>query len=145
MDDIDYEEITRLSPIDRDRTTEVVDLEEVDIFDIGRIITIRDLATRPIEALDTEDGARIDRDYGWYIGVPAVVKRGVLFRWRTVQVDRDQGLGHSSLHGLRYEKRPGRGSARPTSPIRLGTCIGFAGHHGRGGRTKQQLPPGDTI
>jgi len=84
---IDHQDVARLDALDMDGAAQHVDDAQLDVLDVGRVVVVLDLSVRPVLALDAEDVARLDRDDGGDIGVPAVVSGDLLLRHRLRQID----------------------------------------------------------
>ena len=88
VEDVDHQQVARLSALHADRAREVVHLREVDFLDVHRRVVVFDLAPRPVDALDAELIAGLDRRHHRDVGVPAVVQDVLLFRgFRNVDFD----------------------------------------------------------
>lgn len=81
---LDHEHISRFGPGYVERSRQVMDLSEIDLFDIIRVVVVLDLASGPIYALNVDDFAILDcagrRYYGKGIsnGAPTSTEGGLL-------------------------------------------------------------------
>jgi hypothetical protein len=94
VEDLHLEQVARLRRRARDRPREVVHLREVDVLHVVRRVVVLDLAARPVDRLDAEDLALLDRHDRRDLGVPAVVERRLLLPRHFLDVDGNSGLRH---------------------------------------------------
>ncbi len=74
VEDIDHQEISRLGAMHADGPAQIVDLRQVDHLDVGGVVVVLDLPSRPVDALDAELVAGLHpRDHG-DVRVPSIVQ-----------------------------------------------------------------------
>src|SRR3989449_2925653 len=118
VDDVHYEKIARLSPLDRDRSGQRVDAVEIQRAAgkgrdrVGRRGGPRDLPIERVSRLHDDGVTRLDGDHRFNCGVEAVVACGIIGAPGACQVNPErigsgyalQGEEHNYCEG--YEMKP---------------------------------------
>jgi len=95
VEDVDHQDVARFGALDADRTAQVVVRREHHVADVVRVVAVLDLVAGPVETLDAELLARLDRLDRRRVRVPPVHDGVRLFVWRRLRVDLEHRLRHT--------------------------------------------------
>src|SRR5262245_31598410 len=75
IDNVHHQNIPWLCPLDSNRSTQIVDLRELNIANVVGTVIVFDLSPRPIVTLDAKHSPWLHRDDRWNVRMPTIVKR----------------------------------------------------------------------
>jgi hypothetical protein len=81
--ELDFQKVSGFGPLDVDGTGQIVDLREVDVSNLVRIVVVRNLTAGPIKRLQTDRLAGLRFDDRRDVRVPPIERFGrrLLVRW----------------------------------------------------------------